>query len=134
MKGWPPSHEEALGPFDSCVPTQRVKHAERSSAFPPRKSHFYDVVQGPPHTRIVSSFPLPTQRALKSSRRAALFRPPRRERMEYEEELDDNGVLRVRRVPSPRVPSPFVPIQDEKEAPPMAFDADQMKAFRKVTP
>mmetsp|Transcript_13242 Transcript_13242/g.31202 ORF Transcript_13242/g.31202 Transcript_13242/m.31202 type:complete len:196 (-) Transcript_13242:18-605(-) len=52
--------------------------------------------------------------------------------MEYEEELDDNGVLRVRRVPSPRVPSPFVPIQDEKEAPPMAFDADQMKAFRKT--
>ena len=48
--------------------------------------------------------------------------------MDYEEELDDNGVLRIR-----RVASPFVPIRDEREAPPMAFDDDQMKAFRMVT-
>ena len=50
--------------------------------------------------------------------------------MDYEEELDDNGVLRVR-----RVASPFVPIrderEDEREAPRMAFDDDQMKAFFK---
>jgi len=47
--------------------------------------------------------------------------------MDYEEELDDNGELRVR-----RVATPFVPIRDEREAPLMAFDDDQMKAFRKT--
>ena len=52
--------------------------------------------------------------------------------MDFEEELDDNGVLIFR-----RVPSPFAPIrverEAEREAPRMTFTDDQLKAFRKVT-
>jgi hypothetical protein len=112
-------------------------NAARCSADPapslPPESQLHDVVDTPTAVKSILRYQkilLPTRRSgqvpLYSSSAA------KSDCMDYEEELDDNGVLRVR-----RVASPFVPIrderEDEREAPRMAFDDDQMKAFRKVT-
>ena len=48
---------------------------------------------------------------------------------DFEDFVDDNGILRVR-----RVPSPFVPVRKAGEGPPpIEFDEDQIKEFRQVT-
>ena len=129
LKGWPPSQEER-GALDSCVPTQRVAVRDPAPSLPPesqppRRRRHTDRSENARYQKIL----LPTRR---SGQVPLYSSAAKSDCMDYEEELDDNGVLRVR-----RVASPFVPIrderEDEREAPRMAFDDDQMKAFRKVT-
>ena len=126
LKGWPPSQGE------NCA--NAARHARDPCAcLPFQEVTLHDLA----HTDVLPITRANSARSTSGESRGS-SRSPRRvvshssaaksDCMDYEEELDDNGVLRIR-----RVASPFVPIRDEREAPPMAFDDDQMKAFRMVT-